>query len=74
MNEQLDKVKAQLQEELKNVSSLQAKVSEVEVCVCVCVFEASNISLLHNKQIHGGDRLCSVISGDYLPLQRNTGT
>uniref|UniRef100_A0A4W6DIV8 FYVE and coiled-coil domain-containing protein 1 n=1 Tax=Lates calcarifer TaxID=8187 RepID=A0A4W6DIV8_LATCA len=30
MNEQLDKVKAQLQEELKNVSSLQAKVSELE--------------------------------------------
>ncbi|XP_070687936.1 FYVE and coiled-coil domain-containing protein 1 isoform X2 [Pempheris klunzingeri] len=30
VNEQLDKVKAQLQEELKNVSSLQAKVSELE--------------------------------------------
>lgn len=33
VNEQLDKMKAQLQEELKNVSSLQAKVSELEVCV-----------------------------------------
>lgn len=32
MTEQLDKVKAQLQEELNNVSSLQAKVSELEVC------------------------------------------
>ncbi|XP_044216809.1 FYVE and coiled-coil domain-containing protein 1 isoform X2 [Thunnus albacares] len=30
VNEQLDKVKAQLEEELKNVSSLQAKVSELE--------------------------------------------
>ncbi|XP_038571987.1 FYVE and coiled-coil domain-containing protein 1 isoform X1 [Micropterus salmoides] len=30
VNEQLDKVKALLQEELKNVSSLQAKVSELE--------------------------------------------
>ncbi|XP_078024853.1 FYVE and coiled-coil domain-containing protein 1 isoform X1 [Epinephelus lanceolatus] len=33
VNDQLNKVKAQLQEELKNVSSLQAKVSELEVCV-----------------------------------------
>ncbi len=32
LNEQLDKVKAQLQEELNNVSGLQAKVSELEVC------------------------------------------
>ncbi|XP_034386132.1 FYVE and coiled-coil domain-containing protein 1 isoform X1 [Cyclopterus lumpus] len=31
VNEQLDKMKAQLQEESKNVSSLQAKVSELEV-------------------------------------------
>ncbi|KAG7230838.1 hypothetical protein INR49_019652, partial [Caranx melampygus] len=30
VNEQLDKAKAQLQEELKNVSSLQARVSELE--------------------------------------------
>ncbi|KAK2835622.1 hypothetical protein Q5P01_016106 [Channa striata] len=30
LNEQLDKIKAQLQEELKSVSSLQAKVSELE--------------------------------------------
>ncbi|XP_041646860.1 FYVE and coiled-coil domain-containing protein 1 [Cheilinus undulatus] len=30
LNEQLDKVKAQLQQELKNVSSLKAKVSELE--------------------------------------------
>ncbi|XP_070764455.1 FYVE and coiled-coil domain-containing protein 1 [Enoplosus armatus] len=30
VNEHLDKVKAQLQEELKNMSSLQAKVSELE--------------------------------------------
>lgn len=33
VNEQLDKVQAQLQEELRNVSSLQAKVAELEVCV-----------------------------------------
>lgn len=38
MNEQLDTVNVQLQEELKNVSSLQAKVSELEVCV----FQAPN--------------------------------
>lgn len=38
INEQLDKMKAELQKELKHASSLQAKVSELEVCV----FQASN--------------------------------
>lgn len=44
MNEQLDKVKAQLQEELKNVSSLQARVSELEVCVFYAVIHGDIIS------------------------------
>lgn len=33
MNEQLDKMKAQVEKELKNMDSSQAKVSELEVCL-----------------------------------------
>lgn len=47
VSEQLDKVKTQLQEELKNVSSLKAKVSELEVCL----FPASS-PRLHYTQLH----------------------
>lgn len=68
MNEQLDKVKAQLQEELKNVSSLQAKVSELKVCV----FQASNNQKLHCEQIHRGGRAYSQVSGEHTSSQRNT--
>lgn len=68
MNEQLDKVKAQLQEELKNVSSLQAKVSELEVCV----FQASNNQRLHCEQIRRGGRVYSEVSGKHTSSQRNS--
>lgn len=63
MNEQLEKVKAQLQEELKNMSILQVKVSELQVCL------QHNDSVLDSKSMYSG--CSSVIIREYIPSEKS---